>query len=54
MTNLLTSPSQVNCLTAWFLEEGLARAKELDAILEKGGKPVGPLHGVPVCIKVRV
>ncbi|KIY43132.1 amidase [Fistulina hepatica ATCC 64428] len=33
------------CLTDFFLEEALARAKELDEIYEKTGKVVGPLHG---------
>ncbi|KIY00802.1 uncharacterized protein Z520_03468 [Fonsecaea multimorphosa CBS 102226] len=41
----------VNCLTAFFPEEALARAKELDDILAKTGTPVGPLHGLPVGIK---
>ncbi|EXJ68811.1 uncharacterized protein A1O5_07742 [Cladophialophora psammophila CBS 110553] len=41
----------VNCLTAFFPEEALARAKELDDLLAKTGTPVGPLHGLPVGIK---
>ncbi|KAH0837145.1 putative amidase [Fonsecaea pedrosoi] len=41
----------VNCLTAFFPDEALARAKELDDILAKTGVPVGPLHGLPVGIK---
>ncbi|OAP53724.1 hypothetical protein AYL99_12096 [Fonsecaea erecta] len=41
----------VNCLTDYFSDEALARAKELDDILAKTGKPVGPLHGLPVGIK---
>ncbi|KAJ9628213.1 hypothetical protein H2204_009473 [Knufia peltigerae] len=41
----------VNCLTAFFSEEAMARARELDGILAKTGKPVGPLHGLPVGIK---
>jgi amidase len=40
-----------NCLTEIFIEEGLARAKELDDVLEKTGQVVGPLHGLPVSIK---
>lgn len=43
-----------NCLTDWFLPEALERARWLDAQLEKTGKPVGPLHGVPVSIKDQV
>ncbi|KAL1867533.1 hypothetical protein VTK73DRAFT_4136 [Phialemonium thermophilum] len=41
----------VNCLTDFFYEEAMARAKELDEILRKTGRPVGPLHGIPVAIK---
>ncbi|KAH7247550.1 amidase signature domain-containing protein [Fusarium redolens] len=40
-----------NCLTDWFYEEGLHRARELDEILENGGDPIGPLHGIPVALK---
>lgn len=40
-----------NCLTEIFIDEGLARAKELDAHLARTGKVVGPLHGLPVSIK---
>ncbi|EIW65955.1 hypothetical protein TREMEDRAFT_70373 [Tremella mesenterica DSM 1558] len=40
-----------NCLTAYFFQEGLERAKWLDAEMERTGKPVGPLHGVPVSVK---
>ena len=42
----------MNCLTNFFPEKALARAKELDEILAKTGKPVGPLHGLPVGVKV--
>ncbi|KAK2750126.1 hypothetical protein FQN57_004621 [Myotisia sp. PD_48] len=41
----------VNCLTEIFFQDGLDQAKELDRILEATGKPVGPLHGVPVSLK---
>ncbi|OAA55296.1 Amidase [Niveomyces insectorum RCEF 264] len=41
----------VNCLTSYFYEEALARAKKLDDILKTTGKPVGPLHGLPIAIK---
>lgn len=42
---------QVNCLTEICFEEALSTAKDLDAHFEKTGKPVGPLHGLPVSIK---
>lgn len=41
----------VCCLTEWFMDEAVARAKELDDCLLKTGARVGPLHGVPVSIK---
>ncbi|KAK4165544.1 acetamidase [Cladorrhinum sp. PSN259] len=40
-----------SCLVEWFPDEALARAKELDDYLEKTGKTVGPLHGVPLSVK---
>lgn len=39
------------CLTEWFMDEAIERAKYLDDYLEKNGKTVGPLHGVPVSVK---
>lgn len=39
------------CLTEWFMDEALAQAQELDEHLERTGKPLGPLHGVPISIK---
>ncbi|KAF7340806.1 Amidase domain-containing protein [Mycena sanguinolenta] len=39
------------CLTDFFLEDALTRAKELDDFYEKTGKLVGPLHGLPISIK---
>ena len=39
------------CLTEWFPAEAEARARELDEHLERTGKTVGPLHGVPISIK---
>lgn len=39
------------CLTQWFMDEAIKRAKELDEYLESTGQTVGPLHGVPISIK---
>lgn len=39
------------CLTQFFMDEAVERAKYLDDYLEKNGKTVGPLHGVPVSVK---
>jgi amidase len=39
------------CLTQWFMDDAVKRAQELDDYLEKNGKAVGPLHGVPISIK---
>ncbi|OAX43009.1 amidase [Rhizopogon vinicolor AM-OR11-026] len=40
-----------NCLSEVCIEEAFVRARELDQHLEKTGKVVGPLHGLPVSIK---
>ncbi|PFH56204.1 hypothetical protein XA68_16898 [Ophiocordyceps unilateralis] len=40
-----------NCLSDIFFAEALDRARQLDRQREETGKPVGPLHGVPVSIK---
>jgi amidase len=42
----------VNCLTEVFFEDALARAREVDDFLAKEGKPLGPLHGLPISLKV--
>lgn len=43
--------SLANILTEINFEQAIARAKELDGILNSTGKTVGPLHGVPITIK---
>jgi amidase len=40
-------------LTEINFEEALAEAERLDLHLEATGKVVGPLHGIPIAVKVR-
>jgi Asp-tRNA(Asn)/Glu-tRNA(Gln) amidotransferase A subunit family amidase len=40
-----------NCLTEPLFFAALERAKELDDYLNREGRPVGPLHGLPVSVK---
>lgn len=40
-----------NCLTEIFFDDAIARARELDAYIQKNGKPMGPLHGLPISLK---
>ena len=35
-------------------EDALSRAAELDEVLERTGKTVGPLHGLPISVKEHV
>ncbi|KAH7007793.1 amidase signature domain-containing protein [Macrophomina phaseolina] len=42
------------CLTQWFMDEALERARALDEHLDRTGKTVGPLHGVPVSLKEHI
>ncbi|TRM66855.1 amidase signature domain-containing protein [Schizophyllum amplum] len=41
----------VNCLTDFFMDEAIERAKQLDEYYEKTGLLVGPLHGLPISAK---
>lgn len=40
-----------NCITDFFPDEAMERAKKLDEEMEKTGKPVGVMHGVPISVK---
>jgi amidase len=40
-----------NCMTEMFFDRALERASYLDSVLGETGKPVGPLHGLPISIK---
>ncbi|TDZ27449.1 putative amidase [Colletotrichum spinosum] len=39
------------CLVEWFMDEAVAQARTLDEHLERTGRPMGPLHGVPISLK---
>ncbi|EJT96853.1 general amidase [Dacryopinax primogenitus] len=41
----------VNCLTEIFIDKALAWAASLDKQLKETGRPVGPLHGLPISLK---
>lgn len=41
----------LNCLTELFFDQAIDRAKFLDNEFQKTGRPVGPLHGLPVSLK---
>ncbi|CZT18083.1 related to amidases [Ramularia collo-cygni] len=40
-----------SCLTETFFNDAIERGEWLDQIYQQTGKPVGPLHGVPVSLK---
>jgi amidase len=42
----------VSCLTEIMFEEAMARARDCDEYLEKEGRVLGPLHGLPISLKV--
>ncbi|KAM0541738.1 hypothetical protein ACHAO7_010338 [Fusarium culmorum] len=39
------------CLTQWYMKEAIDQAMKLDEYLEKNGKPIGLLHGLPISVK---
>ena len=44
----------VNCITELLPERAISRAKFLDEYLSKHGKPIGPLHGLPISVKEHI
>lgn len=40
-----------NCITEPLFDRAIERARELDRYFQKNGKPLGPLHGLPVSLK---
>ena len=43
-----------NCITELLPERAIDRAKFLDEHLSKHGKPIGPLHGLPISVKEHI
>lgn len=41
----------LNCVTEIYFEQAITRAEELDEYLNREGKTVGPLHGLPISFK---
>lgn len=41
----------VNCLNEVFFDKALESARKLDEHFARTGKPVGPLHGLPISLK---
>lgn len=42
----------LSCLTEVFYKDAVKQAKSLDEYLEREGRVVGPLHGLPISLKV--
>ena len=49
-----TAQKTVNCLTELLPDRSATRAAELDSHLAATGRPVGPLHGLPISVKSHI
>ncbi|KAF2192297.1 amidase signature enzyme [Zopfia rhizophila CBS 207.26] len=47
-------PPLVNCVTELLLTTALERAAFLDGYLKTNGRPIGPLHGLPISVKEHI
>jgi Asp-tRNA(Asn)/Glu-tRNA(Gln) amidotransferase A subunit family amidase len=45
---------QTNCVTELLPIRALKRAAHLDEYLKMNGKPIGPLHGIPISVKEHI
>lgn len=41
----------MNCVTELLPEKAIQKAKELDDFIKEHGRPIGPLHGLPISVK---
>ncbi|OAL51348.1 amidase [Pyrenochaeta sp. DS3sAY3a] len=48
------SQGLTNCLTELLPSLALQRATELDSFYQKHGRPIGPLHGLPISVKEHI
>lgn len=51
LTNALV---KTNCVTELLTSQALSRAASLDLHMQNHGKPVGPLHGLPISVKEHI
>lgn len=43
--------AKTNCLSETLFQQAIASSKALDAHFKQTGKPIGPLHGLPISLK---
>ncbi|KAJ7646909.1 amidase signature domain-containing protein, partial [Roridomyces roridus] len=48
----LVAHEATSCITEVMFDDARERARDLDKLFEKTGRVVGPLHGVPISVKV--